>query len=630
MFHSAQNMSGSSGDPGPIPKRWLKCPRKAVKLMGDKFLAFKTPLSDKFDCKVPEECRFPPRMLISSMNSYKVRIGMWIDLTNTDRFYDKDEIRDAYGEDSIKYIKLQCRGHGETPNVEQTNLFINICRKFISSRPLEMIGVHCTHGFNRTGFLLVAFMIEEYNTSVEAALRQFADCRPPGIYKQDYLNELFARYGDVEDTPAAPTLPNWCYEDEDQNDDGDRYVHKNSHRHHHHHHSKSHNDRNSGSRHNRDGGPPAKKPRKDSFVKNPVFMSGVPGVHPIRDQSKMNDILSLIKRMCKFEKLGFPGGQPVSMDIDNMHLLKIKPYRVSWKADGTRYMMLISRETEVYFVDRDNSIFQVDGLKFLMRNSQRHLTNTLLDGEMVIEKVQGTTFPRYLIYDVIQFNGNDVSQKSFFPDRLGIIEKEIIMPRTDAMKKGIIDRSLEPFSVRLKQFYPVSAAASLLGEKFARQLSHEPDGLIFQPSKEPYIAGKCTSVLKWKPASHNSVDFKLCLKKEEGMGIVPRTIPFLYVGGLDVPFSQMKFSSELRPLDGKIIECRFDQSINSWVLMRERTDKSYANSHDTALAVIKSIRSPVTKDYLLSFIETQRFRDEDSEMMPPPPPHMAGGGHHRR
>lgn len=58
--------------PGPIPNRWLKCPRKATKLIGDVFLAFKTPLSDKFNDQVPEECRFPPKMVFSSMKSYKV------------------------------------------------------------------------------------------------------------------------------------------------------------------------------------------------------------------------------------------------------------------------------------------------------------------------------------------------------------------------------------------------------------------------------------------------------------------------------------------------------------------------------------------------------------------------------
>ena len=33
---------------------------------------------------------------------------------------------------------------------------------------------------------------------------------------------------------------------------------------------------------------------------------------------------------------GFPGCQPVSMDTMNMWKVVAMPYRVSWKADGTR------------------------------------------------------------------------------------------------------------------------------------------------------------------------------------------------------------------------------------------------------------------------------------------------------
>ena len=33
--------------------------------------------------------------------------------------------------------------------------------------------------------------------------------------------------------------------------------------------------------------------------------------------------------------------------------------QVSWKADGTRYMMLVDGEDEVYFIDRDNCVYQV-------------------------------------------------------------------------------------------------------------------------------------------------------------------------------------------------------------------------------------------------------------------------------
>ena len=33
---------------------------------------------------------------------------------------------------------------------------------------------------------------------------------------------------------------------------------------------------------------------------------------------------------------GFPGSKPVLMDVQNIRFLNEKPYRVSWKADGTR------------------------------------------------------------------------------------------------------------------------------------------------------------------------------------------------------------------------------------------------------------------------------------------------------
>lgn len=78
---------------------------------------------------------------------------------------------------------------------------------------------------------------------------------------------------------------------------------------------------------------------------------------------------------------GFPGSQPVSMDMENIWHLNKKPYRVSWKADGMRYMMLINGPGEVYFFDRDHNVFKVQGLRFPHRKDfNRHLKDTLIDG----------------------------------------------------------------------------------------------------------------------------------------------------------------------------------------------------------------------------------------------------------
>ena len=58
---------GNHHGPGPLPNRWLYCPRNSDSFIADKFLAFKTPLSSKFSSQMPLECQFEPDMVFSFM-----------------------------------------------------------------------------------------------------------------------------------------------------------------------------------------------------------------------------------------------------------------------------------------------------------------------------------------------------------------------------------------------------------------------------------------------------------------------------------------------------------------------------------------------------------------------------------
>ena len=60
-------------------------------------------------------------------------------------------------ENGATFLKLECKGHGECPSQEIVRTFIGIAEKFIQNNPLDIIGIHCTHGFNRTGFLIGKF-----------------------------------------------------------------------------------------------------------------------------------------------------------------------------------------------------------------------------------------------------------------------------------------------------------------------------------------------------------------------------------------------------------------------------------------------------------------------------------------
>jgi len=173
----------------------------------DLFLPFKVPLDGSFDSVVAEENRFPPSMLVNSARN----LGMVIDLTKTDRYYRKQEFEDK----GIKYVKLPCEGHGEVPPPHIVKEFERIVEKFSNENPDKLVGVHCTHGFNRTGFLICSYLVNIVGWDIDPAVHEFAEKRSPGIYKQHYIEELFDKFDGDKSLITVPVLPDWDAEDED-------------------------------------------------------------------------------------------------------------------------------------------------------------------------------------------------------------------------------------------------------------------------------------------------------------------------------------------------------------------------------------------------------------------------------
>lgn len=321
-------------------------------------------------------------------------------------------------------------------------------------------------------------------------------------------------------------------------------------------------------------------------------------------------IQEMCESMLEWDRGTFPGSQPVSMDQKNVELLSTNPYKCSWKADGTRYMMLILKEGEVYFLDRDNSVFTTDKFLFPRRKEpEEHLFDTLLDGELVIDKLDGKSYPRYLIYDIMRFEGQNVGHADL-DRRFLCIDKEIIQPRNSATQAGRLDKTSEPFSIRRKEFFPVEQAAWVL-EKLVPKITHETDGLIFQPVREPYIPGQCPSTMKWKPHDLNSVDFQLRIQTVKREGCLPEKVGYLYVQNYESPFARMDVNAELKHYDKRIIECTWDGK--GWKFLRLREDKSFPNTFNTAQSVCESIKNPVTKDFLIDFIRRCGFREKASD-----------------
>jgi len=227
----------------------------------------------------------------------QLKLGLWIDLTNTNRFYSREDIESA----GAIYTKLNCKGHGEAPKAEQIDSFVEVCTKFMDRNSTDYIGVHCTHGFNRSGFLVCCLLIKEFDFSVFAALSLFAKCRPPGIYKQDYINTLWEMFKDAHDPPPplAPPLPDWCFDDELSNNDLPSTSWNEGHG------KRSHGEANGDEGNEGRNGSTSNgghKRRNGELVKeNPTFMEGINGVEPVTDRAELLALQRKVQHMCGWE-----------------------------------------------------------------------------------------------------------------------------------------------------------------------------------------------------------------------------------------------------------------------------------------------------------------------------------------
>ena len=56
-----------------------------------------------------------------------------------------------------------------------------------------MIGVHCSHGLNRTAYFVCRYMIDELKIDPEEAVRRFETARGASIKQKDLVTDLLKR-----------------------------------------------------------------------------------------------------------------------------------------------------------------------------------------------------------------------------------------------------------------------------------------------------------------------------------------------------------------------------------------------------------------------------------------------------
>ncbi|KAG7225307.1 hypothetical protein INR49_007154 [Caranx melampygus] len=169
-----------------VPDRWLDYRPVGKRIPGTRFIAFKVPLKPSLNCRVPASESFGLWDLLDSLENQNQELGLIIDLTFTTKYYKLTDIPQSWS-----YIKIFTEGRQVPPDAAILS-FKRAVRQFLRENQDndKLIGVHCTHGLNRTGYLVCRYLVDVDGLDPLTAVELFNSCRGHRIERQNYLEDL--------------------------------------------------------------------------------------------------------------------------------------------------------------------------------------------------------------------------------------------------------------------------------------------------------------------------------------------------------------------------------------------------------------------------------------------------------
>ena len=203
LFHTKNQRSY---DKSRLPPGWLDCPSSGQEICC--MIPSKVPLGESFNDCIPPGKRYSFKQVIHQQRVLGRKLGLVIDLTNTTRYYPVSDLK----KECIKHVKIQCRGRNSVPDNLSVNQFVYEVTQFLSRQKhsKKYILVHCTHGHNRTGYMIIHYLMRAMSMSVTQAIKIFSEARTPGIYKPDYIDALYTFYHEKKpEMVVCPPTPEW-------------------------------------------------------------------------------------------------------------------------------------------------------------------------------------------------------------------------------------------------------------------------------------------------------------------------------------------------------------------------------------------------------------------------------------
>nr|CDS27560.1 RNA:RNP complex 1 interacting phosphatase [Hymenolepis microstoma] len=167
--------------------RWLDYAPFGLPIDGTPLLPIKLPIPKELSQNIPRKYWFTDNDLLNYCLDQNRPLTALVDLTFT-TYYDPRLFTDR----DVHYKKIFIEGH-VIPGENAVNQFIKQVKNLAEQSPDGLIAVHCTHGINRTGYLICRYLIDVLGWSPNRALAEFEKARGYAIERDNYVADLLSR-----------------------------------------------------------------------------------------------------------------------------------------------------------------------------------------------------------------------------------------------------------------------------------------------------------------------------------------------------------------------------------------------------------------------------------------------------
>lgn len=299
-----------------------------------------------------------------------------------------------------------------------------------------------------------------------------------------------------------------------------------------------------------------------------------------------------------------PAPNPVSLMRADLPRLTRFRYALSPKADGTRFVLLLTTRgadaaatrqgavgaCHALMIDRGNKMYGVE-LEF----TPNLYAGTLLDGELV-QCNDGRW--RFLVFDCVAVAGKSLLNEPNYKKRMDAARDvcDYLQPK-----------STDVCALECKRWMALRNFTPSMYERTILNLPYRTDGFVLTPLRERVRTGKQNSLLKWKDGFAHTIDAQIDIRRADPLDLCfalqlvdgssgrMHEAPLVDWVVLEGAQAQDLFRAGLQigNAQGQIVECGFVPEDQGWHILQPRTDKCEPNSLYTAQKTMQNLEEDI-------------------------------------